>query len=219
MPLNTILFNLRLYIMIEYSRNKSSRRENKMDNNNFEQNTQPVQPQYQQPVQPQPAPYQPVQPQPASYQPVQPVYQQPVYQQPGQPYGMPAPAYMGGESLLEEEERKKNLKKANILCFISLGLMVIPSLISGIFSGISDAFKSLSDNYDSASMLVTVLSSTLGGSYIASWVLMLIARIKYKTTFSKVLMWIYIGILAAGILATILIIAMCAYIVKDCQGF
>ena len=209
MPLNTILFNLRFYIMIEYSRNKSSRRENKMDNNNFEQNTQPVQPQYQQTVQPQPAPYQPVLP----------VYQQPVYQQPGQPYGMPDPVYMGGESLLEEEERKKNLKKANILCFISLGLMVIPSLISGIFSGITDAFKSLSDNYDSASMLVTVLSSTLGGSYIASWVLMLIARIKYKTTFSKVLMWIYIGILAAGILATILIIAMCAYIVKDCQGF
>ena len=132
---------------------------------------------------------------------------------------MPDPVYMGGESLLEEEERKKNNKKGNILCFISLGLMIIPSLISGVFGGVTDAFKDISDNYDAASVFVTAFSSILGGSYIASWVLMLIARIKYKTTFSKVLMWVYIGILAAGILATILIIAMCAYILKDCHGF
>jgi hypothetical protein len=49
---------------------------------------------------------------------------------------------------------------------------------------------------------------------------MIIARVKYKESkFAKVLMWVYIGILAAGILAVVLIIAMCAYMLKDCQGF
>ena len=49
---------------------------------------------------------------------------------------------------------------------------------------------------------------------------MIIARVKYKESkFAKVLMWVYIGILAASVIAIILVIAMCAYMLKDCQGF
>jgi len=49
---------------------------------------------------------------------------------------------------------------------------------------------------------------------------MIMARVKYKESkFAKVLMWVYIGLLAVAILAVILVIAMCAYILKDCQGF
>ena len=196
-----------------------------MDNNNNINNfQQPVEPQaqpIQQPVQQQVQ--QPVQ-QPV-YQPVQqPVYQQyPQYQQvPGQ-YASPVypvDPVMGTPIPTEEERKKKeNIKKGNILCFISLGLMLLSYITSGILGGIVDSMGSITDSYESTSVLSTVLSTLLGGSYIGSWVCMIIARVKYKNTFSKVLMWIYIGILALSVIAVVILIAMCAYMCKDCQGF
>ena len=192
-----------------------------MDNNNNINNfQQPVEPQaqpVQQPIQ------QPVQ-QPVYQQAPQPVYQQyPQYQQvPGQyaAPGYPVDPIMGSPIPTEEERLKKeNNKKGNILCFISLGLMLLPYITSGILGGIIESVGSITDNYESTSLISTVLSTLLGGSYIGSWVCMIIARVKYKNTFSKVLMWIYIGMLAASIIAIIIIVAMCAYMCKDCQGF
>ena len=192
-----------------------------MDNNNNINNfQQPVEPQaqpVQQPIQ------QPVQ-QPVYQQAPQPVYQQyPQYQQvPGQyaAPGYPVDPIMGSPIPTEEERLKKeNNKKGNILCFISLGLMILPYITSGILGGFIESVGSITDNYESTSLISTVLSTLLGGSYIGSWVCMIIARVKYKNTFSKVLMWIYIGILAASIIAIIIIVAMCAYMCKDCQGF
>ena len=85
-------------------------------------------------------------------------------------------------------------------------------------SGIIESIDELSSS--SLEPLTYISSMIVGGTYIASWVLMIIARVKYKESkFAKVLMWVYIGILAASVIALVLIIAMCAYMLKDCQGF
>ncbi|PWJ70362.1 hypothetical protein B0O40_0192 [Ruminococcaceae bacterium R-25] len=48
-------------------------------------------------------------------------------------------------------------------------------------------------------------------AYIAAWILVIIARTKYKNTFSKVLLWIYIGTLVLGIIALVVVIAFCLF--------
>ena len=215
-------------------------RGSRMDNNNNVNSTnpqaQPVQPvqqaqpqaqqvQYQQPqaapypqqnqyAQPQQAQYQ--QPQPAVYPPQ---YQRPVqYQQyPGQPYPGANP-YMGTENQRTEAEIAQRRKKANILCFISLGLQVVPYVLSGIIAATSNIFSD--QNLDSLTSLMSEILSTLtGGSYIASWVFMIIARVKYKeSTFAKVLMWVYIGVLALGIIAVVLFVIWCISELQKCPG-
>lgn len=191
-----------------------------MDNNNNINN-------FQQPAEPQTQPVQqPVYqqaPQPTYQQAPQPVYQQyPQYQQvPGQ---YAAPVYPVDPVLgtpiptKEERSKKENNKKGNILCFISLGLMLLPYITTGILGGIIESVGSIADNYESTSIVSTILSTIVGGSYIGSWVCMIIARVKYKNTFSKVLMWIYIGLLIASVIAVVILIAMCAYMCRDCQG-
>ena len=183
-----------------------------MDNNNY----QPIQPQYQPLQQPQ--------------QPVQPVYQQPAYgQQPS--YQQPYPQYqqMPGQYMadpllmsadeMDAEERAARRKKGNLLCFISIGLLVLPYAVSGIFSGLADSLSELFEDNAGLSAISSLLSLALGGSYIGSWVLMIIARVKYKENkFAKVLMWVYIGLAAASIIAVVLLIVMCWYLVKDCPG-
>lgn len=187
---------------------------------------------------PQPAPAEPQFAQPAQQVPAQPVYQQ-QYQQPGQQvyqqqYQQPNPQMqpqymvqpnpgdlkMSEYDMMSPAEKADRKKKANILCFISLGLHFIPEMISGVFSGIIENISDLSSNGSLSEVLTTVYAILFGGTYIASWVLMIMARVKYKESkFAKVLMWVYIGLLAVAILAVILVIAMCAYILKDCQGF
>ena len=211
-----------------------------MDNNNNVNSTQPqaqpaqpvqqVQPQAQ-PVQyqqPQAAPYpqqtQYAQPQPVQYQQPQSAVYPPQYQQqaqyqqyPGQPYPGANP-YMGTANQRTEAEVAERRKKANILCFISLGLQVVPYILSGILAATSNILN----NHDVDSLttvLSEVLSSLTGGSYIASWVFMIIARVKYKeSTFAKVLMWVYIGMLALGIIACVLFIIWCINELRHCPG-
>ena len=211
-----------------------------MDNNNID--NQPINTTV--PVQP--APADPQVAQPAQQLPAQPVYQQ-QYPQPGQQvyqqqYQQPAqqvyqqpnpqmqPQYMvqpnpgdlkmSEYDMMSPAEKADRKKKANILCFISLGLHFIPEMISGVFSGVIENISDLSSNGSLSEAMTMVYAILFGGSYIASWVLMIMARVKYKESkFAKVLMWVYIGLLAVAILAVILVIAMCAYILKDCQGF
>ena len=191
-----------------------------MDNNNNQPLVQPVQ-------QPQMPPYDPQIGQPMQ----QPVYQQPV-QQPAyeqyyqQPY-QPQPQYVQGNNatlginqtdLYTPAEQSERRKKATILCIISLVCQFAPEVIGGVLSGIIESVDELSSS--SLEPLTYISSMIVGGTYIASWVLMIIARVKYKESkFAKVLMWVYIGILAASVIAIVLIVAMCAYILKDCQGF
>jgi hypothetical protein len=183
----------------------------------------PVDPQMGQPVQ-QPVYQQPVQ-QPV-YQPLQPDPNQPAYMY--QPPYQPQTQYVQGNNatlgiqqadLYTPAEQSERRKKANILCIISLVCQFAPEVLAGIFSGIVESIDDLSSN--SSLEPLTYLSSTIVfATYVASWVLMIIARVKYKESkFAKVLMWVYIGILAASVIALILVIAMCAYMLKDCQGF
>lgn len=210
-------------------------RERYMENNNNQPLVQPVQQPQMPPVDPQMG--QPVYQQPVQL-PVQQPVQQPVYQplqpDPNQPAYMyqpayqPQPQYVQGNKatlgiqqadLYTPAEQSERRKKANILCIISLVCQFAPEIISGVFSGILQSVDDFASN-SSLEPLTYVSSMIVGGTYIASWVLMIIARVKYKESkFAKVLMWVYIGILAASIIAIILVVAMCAYLLKDCRGF
>ncbi|MBP5654666.1 MAG: hypothetical protein J6X33_04075 [Clostridiales bacterium] len=179
-----------------------------MDDNNFMNNDQ----QYQTaPSQPQ----QFVQPgQAQQYQ--QPPYQQPQYQPQPQQFMAQQPAYWQTTPQVraEAEDPASRKKKANILCFISLGLSFVPYFMSflmilmGEFSDVS--------KYKSSDFLIDIMVSLMGASYIASWVLMIIARVKFKeSVFAKILMWVYIGMAALGVIAVMAFIAWC---VSQCSN-
>lgn len=195
------------------------------DPGQYQYQPQYQQPQYQQPYQ-QPQYQQPVYQQPpyqqAPYQ--QAPYQQPVYQQPYNPQYID-PALQAAPQkpvrpidLLPAEERAARKKKATILCVISLILQFAPYVLMGIFESILDtSATTTASNISSASVGAQILLYAMGGTYVASWVLMIIARAKYsESVFAKVLMWVYLGILSIGVIGTILLIAMCAAIVRSC---
>lgn len=173
------------------------------------------QPQYQQPVYQQPVYQQPVYQQPVYQQPVyqQPVYQQPVYQQPAAPQKPLRPI-----DLLPPDERAARKKKATVLCVISLILQIAPYILMGVMEALIGSSSSYSgSNVSPAAVEAQILLYAMGGTYIASWVLMIVARAKYsESVFAKVLMWVYIGILSIGIIGTLLLIAMCATLVRSC---
>lgn len=179
---------------------------------------------YQQPYQPdaqyQPPQYQQAYQSDAQYQPQPAQYQQqyPQYAQyPVQPYMAAGQNDYAVPSV--DEEAAKIRKKGNLLCFISLALYIVPYVLSSFLSGVTNSISNLaSDNHGMAEMLTYVLTGATGGTYIASWVLVIIARIKYKCTFSKVLLWIYIGMLIATIVMLIVAIAACALLAKSCSG-
>ena len=180
-----------------------------MDNNNFMNNDQ----QYQTPPS---QPQQFVQPgQAQQYQ--QPLYQQPQYQpQPQQFMAQQQPAYWqtNPNARVAEEDPSARKKKANTLCFISLGLSFIPYVMSFLMVLLGE-FSDVS-KYKSSNFLIDIMVSLMGASYIASWVMMIIARVKYKeSVFAKVLMWVYIGTAALGVIAVIAFIAWC---VSQCSN-
>ena len=145
--------------------------------------------------------------QPVQYQ--QPV-QQPVYTQYPQQYSAP---YTASPVQPVDPEAKEKIKKGNILCFISLACYVAPSIIGGILNSVTDSFENLQQSLTGSSYSLSSLisSSVMTAAYIAAWVLVIIARTKYKNTFSKVLLWIYIGTLVLGIIALVVVIAFCLF--------
>ncbi len=142
--------------------------------------------------------------QPVQYQ--QPV-QQPVYTQYSQQYAVPQAL-----PVVDTEAREKT-KNGNILCFISLACYLAPSIIGGILSAVTDSFEKMQQSLTGSSYSLSSLvsSSVMTAAYIAAWVLVIIARTKYKNTFSKVLLWIYIGTLVLGIIALVVVIAFCLF--------
>lgn len=112
-------------------------------------------------------------------------------------------------------------KKAKLLCFLSLGMYVGPYILSLIYGYIVDAFSNLSTDY-------STYYSSYGVSYlifaffvfalnIAGIILMIVARAKYpKYTFAKVLMWVYIGITVATVLAGIAVSLFVYYLCSNC---
>ena len=110
----------------------------------------------------------------------------------------------------------KNIKddngKANLLCVLSLLLYFLAPII---FIVIDIVLALLLEN---ANYLGVSGFSVL--CRLAGFILMIVARVKYPNNmFAKVLMWIYIGLLAAGLIGVILLVVMCAYIIQECNGF
>ncbi len=139
------------------------------------------------------------------YVPVQPVYQQvPPVQKP---------------------EPKENSKLEKLLCFLSLGLYIGGPTVStailymaGLLS--NTTANSASDFVSGLGQTVSSILSLVGsGSYIAAWVLMIIARVKFKkSVFAKVLMWVYIGMLALSVIAVVVVVVSCINALRDCPG-
>lgn len=90
---------------------------------------------------------------------------------------------------------------ANVLCIISLCLyFVAPSMFTFLSACFDESFPALSGLF----MLISI------SSFLAAYVLMIIARVKCpKSTFAKVVMWIYIALLILGIITWVIIFAAC----------
>ena len=85
------------------------------------------------------------------------------------------------------------MKKENTLCIISLILMfAVPPLCRLAVRGSDDI------TLDIAAQFSKMITST--GAYIVAWVLAIVARIKYNTKFSRILIIIYSVMLAIAFL-------------------
>ncbi len=114
------------------------------------------------------------------------------------------------EDAFTEEDRRK----ANILCIISLCLFFGIPLLSGLpLAGQLDSGSS------SVGFLASALSTIMSLGQLAAWVLMIVVRVKYRqSTFGKIIMWIYLSILAVCLIFIIIMMVTCAGILRDCHG-
>ena len=95
-------------------------------------------------------------------------------------------------------------------------MFVVPAVTS-LFYGVFD--RSGGDIGSTSDIFSSFLTGLSGLANIAAWVLVIIARVKYKkNTFSKVLLIVYIILLALAVIGLVIIIATCASIVKHCPG-
>ncbi|MCR4618449.1 MAG: hypothetical protein K5669_09745 [Lachnospiraceae bacterium] len=128
------------------------------------------------------------------------------------------PSEPGTQNIIQPEasaEPSESKKLERLLCFLSLGLYILgPSVISIPLYlleivGVSET---------PVMSVLSSIGSALGSiSYIAAWVLMIIARVKFKkSVFAKVLMWVYIGIFAVSVLAVIILIISCIEFLRSC---
>ena len=132
-------------------------------------------------------------------------------------------------------ETPEDKAKADKLCKISLLLFFGPQIISAvIFGGFYVLSMLLGFDFDSIDSFGTdsydIVSKIFGGIYavfsllgqaagIGSFVTMIYVRVKYpKNTFGKVLMWLYIALIATAIIALFVIVAACMTALKDCPG-
>ena len=142
-------------------------------------------------------------------QPVQPV-QPEVYQQPVQ---YPAPYYEGSE-----QEMKERTKKANLLCLISIALRVIPYILTTV-TGLFGRVLETTDLSQLSSSVTSVISFATSGASIASWVLVIIARAKYRESkFAKILLIIYICELVLTVIAVVVLVIWCMIACRNFPG-
>ena len=121
---------------------------------------------------------------------------------------------MNGVFSMENENNSLEKKKGNTLCLISLALQFIPFILAGIVYFIW--FKTPDIETMDTSGFLTMMIYLVQGSYIGSWALVIIARVKHKKcVFAKVLMWVYIALIALLITVGIAIYAWAAL---TCSG-
>ena len=113
-------------------------------------------------------------------------------------------------------------KKANILCTISLICYFGGLGFSSLFLTIFD--KAAAGSIEEVIKSLSAFAGLIG--HLAGIVLMIVARVKYpENKFSKVIMWLYIGLFIAGfilliigLILLILFIGMLIECAKGCQG-
>ena len=139
------------------------------------------------------------------------------------PYGQPGMQPMSGAPAGNSidpvaDEQAKKLSWISLICYLApIALGIIGTILNTIVQGSSLP----SGTY--YNVVSGVLGSAGGASRIAAWVLMIVARVKCpQNKFAKVLMWVYIGILIASVLAAIVLIiflaTMCHACTEDCSG-
>jgi hypothetical protein len=136
--------------------------------------------------------------------------QQPYMQNPQMPPNMQTP---------ETPEEKAAGNKMACIGFILLGASFLLNGIGVIgFSSLSDA----SSGSDAASVFRSIFGSLGSASGVASFVFMILTRVKYKkNTLGKILMWIHISFLILAAIGIILLIIACAACVNElrhCPG-
>lgn len=169
-----------------------------MDNNNNVNNNQPVQPQ-------------PVQPQQGYQQPVQPQYQQQVQQPQGYPPQFNQQYQPMPNNQPDDPQKQKKRKLGLTLCIISIVLMFI-ALFSLFFFCLSFEF---------VDEVRYMLFSGFLFPYIASWVLLIIARVKSKNLMSKIMIFAYIGLVIGTIILaifTVMVFDSCGSVFDECRG-
>lgn len=121
-------------------------------------------------------------------------------------------------SVVKKEEVANN-HLANVLCSISLGLYFGMPLLSFIMYILAYGFSYNDSASTIAGLFGSVISIISSLSTIAAYVLMIIARVKCpKSTYAKVVMWIYIVLFAMSLITLIVIIFACAGAVAACAN-
>ena len=114
---------------------------------------------------------------------------------------------------MQQTPPQNKSKGGMILCIISLICMFgIPSIEAFLLNIASSGDISDINNY-----FTTILGFLTGGSSVTAWVLVIIARVKYKNKFSKVLLIVYIIVTVLEILAVILLFVACISCTQSCN--
>lgn len=118
------------------------------------------------------------------------------------------------EVKVENDPTKKDENHlANVLCTISLCLYFAGSTVIGILVMMLSAIPFTGP-------LAGLLSLASGLCPIAAYVLMIIARVKCpKSTYAKVVMWIYIVLFILSVIALIIMMVACAGLLASCAGY
>ena len=117
-------------------------------------------------------------------------------------------------------EDKKENHLANVLCTISLGLYFGMPILSFIMYCFMYGLTEGDFNTAMADPFYMMISLLSGLARIAAYVLMIVARVKCpKSTYAKVVMWIYIGLLILGVIGFMILMVTCAGMISACSNY
>lgn len=102
---------------------------------------------------------------------------------------------------------------------ISLALRYVPIVASGLISSVVYTVSGGKNNNIASNPLGAILPLLIGPGYIASWVLAIIARSKFKKAKSpKVLLIVYIVELILGLISIAFMVFMFVTILESCRN-
>lgn len=120
----------------------------------------------------------------------------------------------------------KDKKNAHILCYISLGLYLVPVLCNMLFyflymtntANRTQELIQTSEVFRLSDAVLAILVPISGICYIAAIVVMIVARVKYPACiFAKVLMWVYITLFIITMVIFAIIMITCAIACDNCM--